>query len=272
MSYVTVTDPKATPCTLYGHLSLGKRPIEPTRNPDGFGRPNEIQKSKRANAVTSHATVLSVGRYAAEDLLRYHEGAPMFHDIPESIARRMEYLEQVDACDRADGTPRLRRLRQIPPGTGRFLALMAASAPAGTYVEIGTSAGYSALWIALACRALGRRLVTFEIMAEKASLAQESFAAAGVEDVIEFIHGDAREHLCDLGDISFCFLDAEKDIYQECYDAVVPRMMRGGLLIADNVVSHEAALRPVIDHASADRRVDALIVPIGKGELLCRKT
>lgn len=196
----------------------------------------------------------------------------MFHDIPVSVARRMEYLEQVDACDRADGTPHLKRLRQIPPGTGLFLALMAATAPAGRYVEIGTSAGYSALWIALACRALGRRLMTFEVMAEKALLARESFSAAGVEDVIDFVHGDAREHLCDLGDISFCFLDAEKDIYQECYEAVVPRMTRGGLFIADNVVSHEATLRPVIDHVLADRRVDALIVPIGKGELVCRKT
>jgi len=183
----------------------------------------------------------------------------------------MEYLEKIDACDRADGTLRLQRLRQIPPDTGRFLAFMAASAPAGTYVEIGTSAGYSALWIALACRALGRRLKTFELLPEKASLARESFAVAGVEDVIDFVHGDAREHLCDFDDISFCFLDAEKEIYQECYEAVVPRMTRGGLLIADNVVSHETVLRSVIDHALSDRRVDALIVPIGKGELVCRK-
>ena len=195
----------------------------------------------------------------------------MFHDIPVSVARRMEYLEKIDACDRADGTLRLQRLRQIPPDTGRFLAFMAASAPAGTYVEIGTSAGYSALWIALACRALGRRLKTFELLAEKASLARESFAVAGVEDVIDLVHGDAREHLCDLDGISFCFLDAEKEIYQECYEAVVPRMTRGGLLIADNVVSHEAVLRSVIDHVLSDHRVDAVIVPIGKGELVCRK-
>jgi caffeoyl-CoA O-methyltransferase len=48
-------------------------------------------------------------------------------------------------------------------------------------------------------------------------------------------------------------------------------MTRGGLLIADNVVSHEAVLRSVTDHVLSDRRVDALIVPIGKGELVCRK-
>ncbi len=67
----------------------------------------------------------------------------MFHNIPKPIRDRMEFLEETDTRDRQDGTPRLERLRQIPPKTGRLLALMAASAPQGEFVEIGTSAGYS---------------------------------------------------------------------------------------------------------------------------------
>ncbi len=61
----------------------------------------------------------------------------MFHSIPPSVLARMKYLEQIDANDRRDGTPRLRRLRQIPPETGKFLALLAAAAPAlsGNRVE-----------------------------------------------------------------------------------------------------------------------------------------
>ncbi len=74
----------------------------------------------------------------------------MFHDIPPSVTRRMRALEAQDARDRVDGTHQKRRLRQVPPETGRFLALMAAAAPPGMVVEIGTSAGYSSLWIALA--------------------------------------------------------------------------------------------------------------------------
>jgi len=195
----------------------------------------------------------------------------VFHDIPASIAKRMEFLEEIDVRDRADGTTRLQRLRQIPPETGRFIALLAATAPAGRYIEIGTSAGYSALWIALACRALGRRLTTFEVMDEKAALARETFSLAAVDDVIDFVHGDAQEHLGDLDDIAFCFLDAEKEIYGECYEAVIPRMTSGGILIADNAINHEASLRPMLDRALADQRVDAMIVPIAKGELVCRK-
>jgi caffeoyl-CoA O-methyltransferase len=195
----------------------------------------------------------------------------MFHDIPESIAARMAYLAHVDARDRADGTARLQRLRQIPPETGKFVALLAASAPAGRYIEIGASAGYSTLWIALACRLVGRRVTTFEVMDEKAALARETFALAGVGDVVELVHGDAREHLAALEGIAFCFLDAEKEIYGECYEAVVPRMVPGGLLVADNAINHEATLRPMLERALADYRVDAMIVPLDRGELVCRK-
>ena len=195
----------------------------------------------------------------------------MFHDIPQPIAARMGHLEAIDARDRLDGTTRLERLRQIPPETGRFVALLAASAPAGRYVEIGTSAGYSTLWIALACRDLGRRVTTFEVLDGKAALARETFALADVDDVVTFVHGDARDHLAGLDDIAFCFLDAEKEVYGECYEAVVPRMVKGGLLVADNAINHEATLRPMLDRALADERVDALIVPIAKGELVCRK-
>jgi caffeoyl-CoA O-methyltransferase len=195
----------------------------------------------------------------------------VFHDIPQAIADRMAHLEELDARDRVDGTPRLQRLRQIPPETGKFIALLAAGAPAGRYIEIGTSAGYSTLWIALACRLLDRRVTTFEVMEEKAVLARETFALAGVEDVVDFVYGDARDHLDGLDDIAFCFLDAEKEVYGDCYQAVIPRMTSGGLLVADNAISLASMLQPMIDRALADDRVDAMIVPIDRGELVCRK-
>ena len=78
-------------------------------------------------------------------------------------------------------------------------------------------------------------------------------------------------YLQDYSDISFCFLDAEKDVYQDCYNAVIPNMVSGGLLVADNAISHKEALQPMLDRALSDQRVDAIVVPIGRGELLCRK-
>jgi caffeoyl-CoA O-methyltransferase len=143
--------------------------------------------------------------------------------------------------------------------------------PRAGWIEIGTSAGYSSMWLALACRERAEHLTTFEIMASKAALARETIATAQVSDVVTLVEGDFLAHADALGDVGFCFLDAEKDIYPPCYDAVVPRMVRGALLAADNAIDHRAVLAPMLDVALDDPRVDALVVPIGNGVLVCRK-
>ena len=195
----------------------------------------------------------------------------MFHTIPQSVSQRMQTLEEIDGRDRQDGTPRMQRLRQITPDTGKFLSLMAANAPEGACLEIGTSAGYSTLWIAMACQMSGRTVTTFEVLPEKTKLARETFQITQMEGIIKLVEGDAREHISQYPSIGFCFLDAEKEVYGECYEAVVPNLVRGGLLVADNAIDFRETLQPMLDRALADERVDALIVPIGKGELVCRK-
>ena len=195
----------------------------------------------------------------------------MFHNIPDKIKKRMLYLEELDSIDRNDGSTRLKRLRQIPPETGKFISILAASAPKGKFIEIGTSAGYSTLWIALACKLIGTTITTFEILKEKSKLAEETFKETNMEDHIELILGDARDYINTYKNIAFCFLDAEKEVYDVCYDLIIPNMVKGGILIADNAINHYETLKPMIDKALADDRIDALIVSIGKGELLCRK-
>jgi len=195
----------------------------------------------------------------------------MFHSIRKRMLERMQFLEETDNKDRTDGTTRLKRLRQIPPETGRFLALMCSSAPFGEVIEIGTSAGYSTLWLALACEAHQRCLTTFEVLPEKIVLAQETFQLAEVEKTVQLIHGDARCFLPKMEKIAFCFLDAEKEGYEDCYRLVIPNLVKGGILIADNAINHQATLQPMLDLALEDERVDAMIIPIGKGELVCIK-
>lgn len=195
----------------------------------------------------------------------------MFHDIPKAILERMKYLEAIDAQDRIDGTGRMKRLRQIPPETGKFIALQAALAPEGNIIEIGTSAGYSTLWLALAATLKNCKVITFEILKDKAALARETFRAAGVEDRIELIEDDALKYLKDYKNIPFCFLDAEKEVYSDCYDLVVPNLAQSGILIADNVISHKETLQPLVDKALQDNTIDAIVIPIGKGLLYCRK-
>jgi len=195
----------------------------------------------------------------------------MFHNIPELVIRRMRYLEDLDSKDRANGTPRMERLRQIPPETGKFLAILAASAPEGQILEIGTSAGYSTLWIALACMKRNIKIKTYEILEKKIKIAKETFRESKMEKYIELIEGDALNYLITEKNVSFCFLDAEKEIYEECYDLIIPNLIQGGLFVADNAINHYETLKPMINKALSDKRVDAMIVPIGKGELLCRK-
>ncbi|MFN2190023.1 MAG: O-methyltransferase [Candidatus Promineifilaceae bacterium] len=195
----------------------------------------------------------------------------MFHDISDPILSRMRYLEEVDARDRQDGTPRSRRMRQIPPETGRFIALAAASTPPGAMLEVGTSAGYSALWISLACDRLRRTLTTIDNDPFKTQLASETFRLAGVEDFVHPVEGDARQLLPRYQEIAFCFLDTDKRLYQECYDIVVPKLVSGGMLLVDNAVSHADSLTSFLQYVEEDARVDSIVISIGKGVLLCRK-
>ena len=195
----------------------------------------------------------------------------MFHDIPVKVRKRMQYLERLDASHRRTRVTHFDRLRQVPPATGKFLAMTAASAPDGAVLEIGTSGGYSGMWLSLACRATGRELTTFEMDDLKFTLAAETFRSAGVGDVVAQIKGDAREHLAKYRQVGFCFLDAEKDHYQNCFDLVVPNLVKGGILVADNVLSHQETLGRMVRKTMRDRRVDTMIVPIGSGLLLCRK-
>lgn len=195
----------------------------------------------------------------------------MFDSIPPGMAARMAELEKIDAADRVDGTERMKRLRQVPSEIGRLIAMLASIAPEGRYLEIGTSAGYSTMWLSLACRELGRRITTFEVLPPKVALARETFRQAGIEDVVELVYGDARAHLPRFENIAFCFLDAEKEVYFDCYELLIPRMVRGGLLVADNAINHASTLAPFLGRALSDPRVDAIVLPINNGELIVRK-
>jgi len=195
----------------------------------------------------------------------------VFHDIPEAVLNRIRELEEMDSRDRMDGSLQRIRLRQVPPETGRLLAMLASMAPPGDFVEIGTSAGYSTLWLTLAGRYRAGRIKTFEILEEKAELARQTFERACVADLVDFVHGNAFDYIPDCDEIAFCFLDAEKADYQDYYDVIVPRLVSGGILVADNVLSHREVLMPFTERALADERVDALVIPIGSGVLVCRR-
>jgi caffeoyl-CoA O-methyltransferase len=183
----------------------------------------------------------------------------------------MDELIAMNERQKAGGMGHFERLRQVSPETGMLLALLSATAPDGRHIEIGTSGGYSGLWLSLACRAKGRALTTFELSEAKIALATETFLVAGVDDIVTIVPGDVRDNLRDQRDVSFCFLDTEKTLYRECYDVVVPNMVSGGLLVADNAVSHADELASFLDMVGSDVRVDSVIITTGHGLLVVRK-
>jgi predicted O-methyltransferase YrrM len=184
---------------------------------------------------------------------------------------RMHELERRHLADQVDGTPFAQRLRQVPPETGRLLALMAALAPAGQMLEIGTSGGYSGMWLSLACRERGDRLVTFELAEDKVLLAGETFRLAGVQEWVQIVHGNALDYLEKYPAVAFCFLDTNRALYDAIYAALVPNLVPGGLLLVDNAISHASELAAFIQRAEQDPQLDSLILPVGKGVLVCRK-
>jgi predicted O-methyltransferase YrrM len=77
--------------------------------------------------------------------------------------------------------------------------------------------------------------------------------------------------LKDREEIAFCFLDVEKEMYLEICKEIIPRLLPGGMLVADNVISHKADLAEFVEYARDDASVDAAILPVGKGLLVCTK-
>lgn len=195
----------------------------------------------------------------------------VFHAISPASQARMRELEELDADQRRRGLPAPERFCQVPPETARFLALTAALAPDGACVELGTSAGYSTMWLALGRAGRGSRIQTCERSEWKLAEARRTFEVSGLESAVELIPGDAKVHLEACREVAFCFLDLAKTEYLACYELLVPRLTAGGVLVADNILSHGDVLAPFVEHVLADPRVDAVVLSIGKGLLFARK-
>ena len=178
-------------------------------------------------------------------------------------------LEEQDAREREQDVPRQLRLRQVSPDVGRFLHTLVLATRPASVLEIGTSGGYSTIWLATAARRAGGRVVTLEIDPAKVRAARSNLGEAGVADVVSLVEGDAAAYLRTRREAAdFVFLDAEKEDYLSYLELIVPLLREGGLLVADNVISHADELRPFCERALSDARLSGLVVPIGRGELV----
>lgn len=119
---------------------------------------------------------------------------------------------------------------------GRVLRQLTEAAGAKRVVEIGTSSGYSTIWLALGVRAAGGKVFTHEIDPEKVKLAKANFRKAGVDDLITVIEGDAHETVKQHKEpIDIVFLDADKKGYVDYLAKLLPLVRPGGLVLGHDM-------------------------------------
>ena len=188
----------------------------------------------------------------------------MFHDLSREMQRAMRALEQQNERDQPG-------LRSVDTDVAKLLTMLAITAPQGAWLELGTSAGYSTLWLSLAAKARGVTVTTVELDEKKVAMAREHFAKAGAGAILQSVHGDGLEYAGRFDKVAFCFSDLQPpELNGKVYDKIVPRLVRGGWLVVDNVTSPRMQTE-IIKRAQSDPRVDAVLLPFPKGDLICRK-
>ena len=131
---------------------------------------------------------------------------------------------------------------------GRFLRVLIAARGAKRALEIGGASGYSAIWMGMAMRETGGRLVTIEYEAARAKELDDNIKRAGLADVVQVVSGDAFQKIPELqGNFDFVFLDAWKKDYKRFFELVYPRLDRGGLFVAHNVVNKRNEMEDFLD-------------------------
>lgn len=162
---------------------------------------------------------------------------------------------------------RIKRYRNIEPESALFLAMQIRIQQSKKILEIGTSTGYSTLWLADAVQVTGGRVITLEIDEKRTQQAKAYAKELQVDQFIDFWIGDAQKYLeqC-LEKYDFILLDAERDAYLN-YWVFLQNMIadHGGVLVVDNVISHSAEVKSFITEVKQDSRFMTTTLPIGAG-------
>ena len=162
---------------------------------------------------------------------------------------------------------RLGRFRNVEPPSAELLGVLIRAVGARRILELGTSNGYSTIWLADAAAATGGKVVSVDVDPGRSSLAADNLQAAGVGDFVELRVADAGRLLgeCGDGDWEFVFLDAERPAYAGYVGDLVRVLAPGGVLAVDNVLSHEHELVEFTGVIEAAAGLTQTVVPVGAG-------
>ncbi len=193
--------------------------------------------------------------------------------MTESLQELLLELEQFGLSNDGVITERPRRMLNITRDTGEFLSVLVRAMNARRVLEIGTSNGYSTLWLALAAKAIDGHVTTVELSDFKLGLAARNFAQSGLAAFITQVHGEAGAVLRGSPESSFdlVFLDSERAEYLGWWPDIRRVLRKGGLLVVDNATSHSAEMAPFVALVAADTDFATCTVPVGNGEFLATR-
>ena len=186
--------------------------------------------------------------------------------LDDRVRAVLARLEAEDADERARGLPPEQRGRAVAPTTGRFLFSLVAPQTDCEVLEIGGGRGYSSIWLGAGVRYLGGRVLSLEGDPEAAARWRENVREAGLEEWVELLEGDALELLAAIDDVfDLAFLDGEKAQYEAYFALARERVEPGGLVVADNVLSHPDELGGYVEARQADPGLLSVTVPLDRG-------
>ncbi|HWF77596.1 MAG TPA: DUF1442 domain-containing protein [Caulobacteraceae bacterium] len=158
-------------------------------------------------------------------------------------------------------------LLAVGPDAGRLINILARSLKAPNILELGTSYGYSGIWLADAARQAGGRLTTMELQDYKSAYAKEMSEKAGLADHVDFKVGDAVKMIGEMPHgIDFVLVDLWKDLYVPCLEAFYPKLNPGAIIVADNMIRPGGdEVKAYGKRVRAIPKIDSVLLPVGSG-------
>ena len=187
--------------------------------------------------------------------------------------QRMQTLYQQFIAFDALQTERTQRYRNIEPESALFLAMQIRVQQSKKILEIGTSTGYSTLWLANAAQETQGQITTLEIEPDRTAQAQQYAQELGLDHVIDFRIGDAQAFLNNnLNHYDFILLDAERDAYCDYWNALQHILKaKGGLLVVDNVLSHASEVEGFLNLVRENLNFNTTTLAVGAGLFLATR-
>ncbi len=200
---------------------------------------------------------------------------PVIERVLAEFERRAEEEQRRTLAPGAPGTNLDDLLLSVGREAGTLLYLLATGGQSRRILELGTSYGYSTVWLAAAARATGGKVMSLELRDFKIEYARQALTRAGLSTRVEFHAGDCLETLKKLpGPFDFVLLDVWKDLYLPCFELFHPKLAPGAIVIADNMLLPEV-VRPQAEAYRARVRaagdLDSVLLDIGNGVEVSRK-